>query len=80
MWWLVLNAGQISYIVAGITVMPHYTITFRAIFEFVVLGVVPGVDYEIDLISALFIWLVFLFFVLILKTENSNGSFRLRHQ
>ena len=75
MWWLFLNAGQISTLIAAMTVMPHYTVTFGIIFEFVVLGVVPGTNIEIDFLTSLVIWLVicsiYLSFRLIRHTPKS---------
>lgn len=65
MWWLSLNLLPIFNILLGITEMPHYTIVFRFLFEFVVLGAVPGTDINIDFIESLVIWLFILIFCLI---------------
>jgi hypothetical protein len=65
MWWLSLNLLPIFNIILGITEMPHYTIVFRFLFEFVVLGAVPGTDINIDFIESLVIWLFILTFYLI---------------
>jgi hypothetical protein len=78
MWWLFLNAGQISTLIAATTVMPHYTVTFGIIFEFVVLGVVPGTNIELDFLASLVIWLVlcsFYLFYRLIKQSPKNAKF-----
>lgn len=77
MWWLSLNAIQIFTILVGFSTMPHYTVTFGIIFEFVVLGIVPGTDLKIDFVTALTIWLAILLLVLASRTKITSGSFKL---
>ena len=77
MWWIYINAGTISTLVAATTMLPHYTVTFGIIFEFVVLGVVPGTQIKIDLIEALVIWLVLLMGYLVYRTFKPKQGFKL---
>lgn len=77
MWWLSLNLLPIFNIITGVSEMPHYTIVFRFIFEFIVLGAVPGTDISIDFIESLVIWLVLLtvlFVYLLLKLHFKNNK------
>lgn len=68
MWWLFLNVGPIFNILMASTAMPHYTVTFRFIFEFVVLGVVPGTSVSIDFVDAMLIWLMVLATYLLIRS------------
>lgn len=60
MWWLSLNLLPAFNIVLGMTALPHYTIVLRFLFEFVVVGAVPGTTIKLDFIDSMLIWLVFL--------------------
>lgn len=59
MWWLYYNAGQLLTLVAGIGFLPHYTVAFKPLFEFIVLGVIPGTSIVIGYLpSLLLVWVL----------------------
>lgn len=49
MWWHYGNFFPITNIMASIELLPHYTITFKPFFQFIILGVIPGTNINIDI-------------------------------
>lgn len=60
MWWLSLNLLPLFNILVASTALPHHTVTFKLVFEFIVLGVVPGTAINLNFVDSLFIWLIVL--------------------
>ncbi len=65
MWWILLNLLPIFNIYLATTAMPHYTVAYRFVFEFIVLGAIPGTNITLDFVDSLVICLIMLIMVLL---------------
>jgi hypothetical protein len=53
MWWIYMNASHIFLLWYGFTLMPHYTIAFKPVFELIILGIIPGTNIRMDMSGTL---------------------------
>lgn len=72
MWWLYYNAGQLLTLFAGLTFLPHYTITLKPLFELIVLGIIPGTSFELGYLTSTTIAVLFIGFLMLLGTNKKH--------
>lgn len=80
MWWLYLHSIQFALLAASFSFMPHYTIAFKPLFEFIVLGAIPGTDFEIGYMTSLIIAVGVLLVLLLRKQLAQLKHASIQHQ
>jgi hypothetical protein len=60
--------------------MPHYTIAFKPLFEFIVLGAIPGTNFEIGYMTSLIIAVGVLLVLLLRKQLAQLTHASILHQ
>lgn len=69
MWWLLLNFNQLVLLWAAYTSMLPIRVNLDPIYEFIILGVVPGTAHELDFIAILSAIAMLLFSILVARTD-----------
>ncbi len=75
MWWFYGNSSPIANIIASFELLPHYTITFRPFFQFIILGVIPGTDIKLDIngVIVLFTFMLIIYtYFKVIKQRNKD--------
>jgi hypothetical protein len=71
---------QFATLWASFSFMPHYTVAFKPFFEFIILGAIPGTDFEIGYMTSLVIAVIVLIVILLRKQLLQLTHISIQHQ
>jgi hypothetical protein len=80
MWWFYIHSMQFATLWASYSFLPHYTVAFKPLFEFIVLGAIPGTDFEIGYMTSLIIAACVLLLILLRKQILLLKNVSIHHQ
>lgn len=80
MWWLYIHSVEFAVLWAAFSFMPHYTIAFKPLFEFIVLGAIPGTDFEIGYLTSVIIAITMVLIIILRKQLRQLTHLPIQHQ